>query len=354
MTAEKDSNRKVFADIAKGLTIILVVMEHNAYIYKYQVPTQAIILSFHMPLFYFVSGLFFSSVDSLQALFTKRLHSLVKPYVISCLLFFLLKSLKDWIWPDVVKFVIGLSYGTGESLVWPYQQLWFLTSLFVTVMGYSLFRRYFFAKIKSRTMRLVVLFAVLLLGVFFVKNVGRLPMGGLPWNIDLCGITLFFYGLGFEVRRWFIEMKLVRVDLFLGVLLIFAAFHFFFTLNSADPHALNLYLRKYDNFVVNTVEAVSGIFLVMLFSLLIADKSRVGAAMLSYIGNRSLTIFIFHELLMPYLSDFGSFFLPVDSILLFFFSVSLTVFLSLLLHELLWRMPVANSLLLNRRTSKLR
>jgi len=48
-----DKKRSLVADIAKGLGIILVVMDHHVFIHGHNPNTQIVILSFHMPLFYF-------------------------------------------------------------------------------------------------------------------------------------------------------------------------------------------------------------------------------------------------------------------------------------------------------------
>ena len=340
--------RKTFVDTAKGLTILLVVMEHNPYIYKYNIVAQTIILSFHMPLFYFVSGLFFSTKDSFQRLFVKRFHSLVKPYLTACLLFVLLKSFKNGSVREATTLGLGIFCGTGKSLSWPYQQLWFLTSLFVTVLGCRILYAYL-SKIDSRIARLSILFVLLLIGIFFARLGGHFFQGGLPWNIDLFGITLFFYALGYEWRTWLFNMERLPALQILLVLLMFLLLHFFFTIRTGNPCVLNLVYREYDSVLVNTVEAISGILLVVLLSVMLVGRLPAVAAFFSFVGQKSLAVFIFHELIMPYVSKIGLFFLAPDGISLFIVSVSITVAIAILVHELFWRMPVVGPCLLNRK-----
>jgi len=341
-------DRKDFVDIAKGLTILLVVIEHNVFIYKYHITTQAIILSFHMPLFYFVSGLFFSSSESLTVLTKKRFNSLLKPYFVSCFLFFFLKSIKDFQLGNIWYFISGVLYGTGESLSWPYEQLWFLTSLFVTILAcsflYSVLKR-----VNSVWERSIFLCILLVGGILCIKQISTFPNGGLPWNIDLLGITVFFYALGFETRKWIFRVKGVPVQHFFIALLVFIALHYFFTISLNDPHTLHLNLRKYDHLFVNSIEAVSGIFVIIFLSVAIDIHIQFISHIFSYIGQRSLTVFVFHLLLMPYIGNAGKAFLAEDSLFLFALTILLTVGITLIVHEFVSRIPVARFLMLNER-----
>lgn len=54
-----DSNRIVSFDILKGVGILLVILGHIEIPYMLKI----VIYSFHMPLFFFVSGCFFRSIS---------------------------------------------------------------------------------------------------------------------------------------------------------------------------------------------------------------------------------------------------------------------------------------------------
>jgi fucose 4-O-acetylase-like acetyltransferase len=344
------TQRRTFVDIAKGLTILLVVVEHNTFIYKYHILTQVLILSFHMPLFYFVSGLFFSEKTGISLLVKKRLHSLAKPYFFSCLLFFCLKSIKLHQIDNFISFVCGVLYGTAGSLSWPYQQLWFLTSLFVTVLFCGILYRYVMIKIGFKWLRLIILVLFLFAGILLARSRLGFSLGGLPWNIDLLGVTLFFYALGFEMHQWLFYLDRNKVLIYcLFVFFIFFGLHYFFTYRLNDPYAMNLSLRKYDSLYVNSLEAVSGIILVVLLSAGMTFFSALSVAgnILSFIGQRSLAVFIFHVLFMSYIGRAGKLFFSTDSAVLFILTISLTLAISLAVHEVIVRIPVLRSLLLN-------
>ena len=347
MASALGKERKVFVDVAKGLTILLVVIEHNPFIYKYHGTVQAIILSFHMPLFYFVSGLFFSCRDKLRILASKRAQSLLKPYFFSCLLFLSLKLLKYRNLTVIEDAIPGILYGTSTSLAWPYQPLWFLTSLFVTLMACRLLYSVL-SRVKRAAWRLVVLFFCLVCGVLVLHQSRHFPYGGLPWNIDLIGITIFFYAIGFECRRSLFKLQNVPLFQAFFVLIFFVGLHWYFTVLNSDPDTINLTLRHYDSLVVNTLEALCGILLVIYLSIGVVQYSSVLTGIFSFIGIRSLTVFIFHDFFMPYLGDLGNQFWNQNGFYLFVFSVVLTIFFTLLTHETFKRIPWLGFLLLNQ------
>jgi len=343
--------RKCFVDIAKGFAIILVVVEHNVLIFKHNVAADVIILSFHMPLFYFASGIFFSNHQKFNTILGKRFHSLVKPYLVSCLLFFVLKSIKDFKIGDITTFITGVLYGTNTSLSWPYEQLWFLTSLFVTVL--SCRGLYFFLnRIASDWLRLLILFVLLIIGVNFIKQIRSLQCLGLPWNFDLLGVTVFFYAFGFEMRNKFFRGTSAPLILSTSALLIFLCLHYFFTIELPnDPCSIHLTLRKYDHMLVNSLEAIFGIFFVIYLSMAIEKYCSTVSLFLDFIGRRSLAIFIFHVLVMPYIQDAIQILVHRDdrSSLVFAFTIVLTIGVTIIIHELVVRFPLAGFLLLNER-----
>ena len=73
-------NKRIgFIDIAKGIGILLVVLAHND-LEAYAPFLHKVIYSFHMPLFFFLSGMFFRPETPFWQLIRKRFDSLLKPY----------------------------------------------------------------------------------------------------------------------------------------------------------------------------------------------------------------------------------------------------------------------------------
>ena len=68
-----------YIDIAKGLGIMIIVLAHND-LAGYHPTLHKFIYSFHIPLFFFLSGMFFRPERSFGETFTRRFNSLMKPY----------------------------------------------------------------------------------------------------------------------------------------------------------------------------------------------------------------------------------------------------------------------------------
>jgi acyltransferase len=83
-----DINRFNWVDNVKGLAIILVVLGHIAS------PFSAFIYSFHMPLFFIVSGFFLNPTNELKSEIFRSFKRLFKPFFIYLTLGFIIESLK--------------------------------------------------------------------------------------------------------------------------------------------------------------------------------------------------------------------------------------------------------------------
>ncbi len=135
-------------DNAKGVAIILVILGHvlpDGLFHK-------IIYSFHMPLFFILSGMFLirsTNKSSVWEFSKKKFMRLYIPYV---LFGYMILLPFDFIWcnyivalPDMNKEILGRAFGTIPALRndWPlYGHLWFLPCLFIaSIIIYGLWKR---------------------------------------------------------------------------------------------------------------------------------------------------------------------------------------------------------------------
>jgi fucose 4-O-acetylase-like acetyltransferase len=81
------AKRVGYVDITKGIGIILVVMGHNdfALISPF---AHKLIYSFHMPMFFFMSGMFFKPDVPFWNFIRQRFHRLLKPFGVMLLLIY--------------------------------------------------------------------------------------------------------------------------------------------------------------------------------------------------------------------------------------------------------------------------
>jgi fucose 4-O-acetylase-like acetyltransferase len=179
-------------DITKGLGILFVVFGHNWLALTKDGELVRVIFSFHMPLFFFISGALLniktSTIDFVQI----RFNSLLKPYfiVLFCVctadIIGLFINNKDVSARELAIFA-KVIYGTGGTIPWV--PLWFLPHLFlISVISIIIIK-----SIEDFSEKYLPLISVLLLCIgfmflsYFSKH-GFSPFGyyidspmGLPW-----------------------------------------------------------------------------------------------------------------------------------------------------------------------------
>lgn len=296
------NNRNITIDIAKGLGIILVVLGHN-WIAQENIELFKVIFSFHMPLFFFLAGVFVSRDNDAFSFLINRADALLKPYfsvLIMLGLFKIISSIlvRKEINFDVSEYFYGVIYATGSTIDWI--ALWFLPHLFVA----SIVSLIVIKIISGESMHggLILCFSIILLcfGVYSIhifwhpvdsldKNfIGVSGQPGLPWSIDLIPITSAYLIFGYLLRWKVKEFKFNRYG-FISSVGVFSLLHYFFN------EKIDLNLRVYGNPVVSTIQAFSGIYITLSFASLIGVYEFISKK-IAYIGVGSIYILIFHIL----------------------------------------------------------
>lgn len=130
--------RDFFIDVLKGWGIILVIWGHSSQFLFNE------IYSFHMPLFFFLSGCFFNWKMSSKDFVKKKVRQLLIPYFIffllSCLYYMILLALTGRFSLETLFMLEGIFPINNEIINTP---LWFLYALFWMSLLYYIIRRYF-------------------------------------------------------------------------------------------------------------------------------------------------------------------------------------------------------------------
>ncbi|MBO3460000.1 acyltransferase family protein [Aetokthonos hydrillicola Thurmond2011] len=282
-------------DIAKGIGILLVVFGHNpvvAMAKNHDTELLNIIYSFHMPLFFFLSGLFLKTDGKLKELMLNKLDSLIKPYfttlIIMTINFCLFKHY------SVTNYLVGVIYSSSLSIPIPWEPLWFLTHLWaVSIFSYVFIKATKINKRKilfqSILMLLLLTIGVLSIRTFWQKTINingfTVQLPGLPWSIDILFISTFFFLLGFLFKKEVIDFQF-KAKYFVLFLFLFCFCHYQFN------YTIHLFFRRYDHLLVSTLEACCGIYIVLSVSSFIS-KYKVITQIFAYIGSGSLFILIF-------------------------------------------------------------
>ncbi len=117
-----------YVDIAKGVGIILVVMGHNDFALISPFAHKFIYL-FHMPMFFFMSGMFLKPDLPFWSFLKNRFHRVLKPFLaILFLIYFASLSFSKVSMVMASRRLLKAMYGSGHYIDWV--QLWFLPHLF--------------------------------------------------------------------------------------------------------------------------------------------------------------------------------------------------------------------------------
>lgn len=279
-------------DIAKGIGIILVVMGHNDFSLVSPLAFK-LIYSFHMPLFFFLSGIFFRPSMPFLELVRRRYNSVLKPFFfILLLIFFGGLSFTNVGLLTALSRLGKAMYGSGKYLDWV--QLWFLPHLFAVSLYVFLFT-WLTGKLRWTWLKALLLLLTLAVGVMNISRFWdwQLKFGpwdftlyGLPYSLDLVLISGFFFILGYEVfqrvPQGFFKSPLtllVSAAGLLGMVLVF-------------PDVIDFNIRIYDSLLINTVEALLGITMVLALAWQI-DRLGWLSRVFSYVGRNTLPILLF-------------------------------------------------------------
>ncbi len=140
----KDQDRVAYIDMAKGLGMVLVLCGHlqNDTVFSFSPYLQGFcrwIFSFHMPLFFIISGILFAAkgeIPELPVFFKKRFRSIMVPYILFSILYFLIILYGVFVSHsmDVSDMFLQLWYAL---MMYGINVLWFLPALFFAEMIFA-------------------------------------------------------------------------------------------------------------------------------------------------------------------------------------------------------------------------
>jgi len=294
--------RLLYIDIAKGIGILLVALAHND-LAGYAPFLFHWIYSFHMPLFFFLSGLFFKPEIPFADLLRRRFNSLLKPYFFGIFLIYFGAIFFDTMGlPIAFGRILKSLYANGYYLDWV--AMWFLPALFtVNLLAFLFYLA--FRRSDQPWPRWIGLLMMLALGAWTVGRftpidislLGRkLTLNGLPWSLDLALLAGFFFILGREIYTRLPQDRLASPWMLLGA----AALNL--SLVSIFPQTMDLNTRSYGLPLVFTLEAISGILLVLSASHWLQRSPAWLSGLFAYMGRISVLILIFHNPVQSYLT----------------------------------------------------
>jgi len=220
--------RLTYFDMAKGFGIILVVLGHIEYVSE---PLRAWISSFHMPLFFMISGMLIAlkqeDEKDLQALIVKKAKGIIVPYLWFSLIYIPIDIMNLYInnvdMHTFIQNILDSATFSGVSV------MWFLPALFIAEVTVLYLMGKLKGILKDRTdissqTKLYVIYAVVFLVVsifafliwncmrnVYDENSGNYVLGTL---LGFVRVILRGICMSFHVAAGFIMFKIMEsVDL---------------------------------------------------------------------------------------------------------------------------------------------
>lgn len=287
--------RKKDIDIARGIAIICIVIGHMK-----MKPIQHIVFTFHVPIFYIITG-YFIKTKKIIPFIKKRARSLLVPYAATCLAMVIIATVLEIIIGGgisnagtvAVSWINASLYGSGNSYTEPFVikeigAIWFLLASF---WGSCFLQISLHFKSYIRQAVIIILF---LLGYFTSKF-----LFWFPFSIQAgCCATLFMY-FGYCIQLCNDDLmnlcREVKSSFSILALCVWVTFII---------HFKSFWLVRCDigQGLYDIVGCICGSYCVLLLSKYIELYSRHLSGLLSYFGRNSIIVLCVHIIELNFIS----------------------------------------------------
>lgn len=272
--------RNYIIDLAKGIGIFLVILGHN------KSSLTNYIYSFHMPLFFLMSGIFHSSEKNYMKFFGKKVRSILIPYIsfsIPLFLFWVVIGRKFG--EAVIKntpvshSALGILIGTDiigfSSIEWG-TPLWFLLCLFIV-------SNIFFYISKLNYTNIILVNIVFIMFNLILSNFLNIR---LPWSILTALIAVPFYSFGYLFKEKILDKKINNKYWTITIILLVLSI-----LSYKINGRVDMYGNEYKNILIFFIGGFSGsLFLINIMKLIPQNKYN----WINFLGVNSLILLAFH------------------------------------------------------------
>lgn len=264
-------NRIIWLDIAKGITIILMVLGHSS------IPDglSRFIYTFHMPLFFISSGWVtnFSKYNIVDFI-SHKARTLLLPFIVySAVVLILINYLGK------SPFVLWIKTGWGGYALW-----------FIPVLYFALVISQFIYKLENRGIRLTILFIVLVGAAVLSYN--KIV---LPWNLASVPYAIVFIMIGAELNKLQNKIAITSPGALVALTLV--------TLLISMKWRLDMAWNNITPIIPITIGAISGTILVYMISVLVDQKLPICSRMFQSIGKETYLILALSQIVIIYLNE---------------------------------------------------
>ena len=286
LTPPVNSNRIPWIDIAKGITILLVIIGHTVQTGGW---VRNFIFSFHMPLFFILSGYTFHTAKTKNEL-GAHLRKNIRHLLLPCLLVSVISVLWQWhltphtdmstLYAISKRMADALWYGSGVKVhAHPAAgAIWFIISLFWAKLIIDI------VSLLFRTPKIGYLFTFL--GI--IGMVAGIRDKWMVQNFDVTLVAVFFIYIGMLwranesiIQKWEAPFFALSVSLWTAAL----SYGIYIELAS----------RHYPYTSVSVIEALAGTFAVCMLCKTLSEN-HITSEIFTFLGKHTLSIFFVHHL----------------------------------------------------------
>ncbi|MBI6565351.1 acyltransferase family protein [Pseudomonas synxantha] len=284
-------HRWIQMDIAKGIGILIIVYGHSWFVATSLDLMYPILASFVLPLFFFLSGVFFKPEQPFVEMAVRKADGLLKPFFFTMLLYVIVRDVLRWQPP--LPDIGGVFYASVDTIPW--QALWFLPHFWVAILFSWLMLR------LIQRLKLPLFAACLLIGVQLLVGIWLLPwfwqvpvtvgeqtwtLPGLPFSLDVTLISSTYFIYGYLLRDWLRRHEGSLLTLLISLALFAAVFIY-------SHGTMDLAQRRYDHWLWTSMLAVTGVYMCWALARVLMVSTVLTRAM-TYIGQSTLIVLIFH------------------------------------------------------------
>lgn len=286
-----NKNRIEWVDIAKGIGILLVIFCHLTNLEKQQL-SNIFVFSFHMPLFFFLSGFVFSNKRNFKSFFIRKLKSIYIPYAFFLSIDFLLGyirnsniNVKDFCFSFLMH-LIGYDFNSNRYFF--NVVLWFLIVLFFAEIIF-----YFISKLHSPIIFIISICCMVLINFIRIE---------LPFAISRVIAAVIFISLGYLARKIYKNLRenIIFNNKLLYILISCLSLVLLLLSNIFFRNIVSMSSMTYGNIFLFIGNAILGIIAICFISMLFQKIMLV-----AYLGRNSLIILCTHyyfcRLFIPYI-----------------------------------------------------
>lgn len=280
-------------DILKGMAIILVIIGHA---HGLSVPIKSsayymlneVIYSFHMPLFFLISGYFFKQMD-LKNCLKKNFSRLVIPYIFTCLVIIIIAagisffqnanvvaSIYDW----SIASLFGSGSWSGSGLFADTKSigaLWFLLSLFWGLLFFTIIFNY-----KDKLPLIISSIILLLVGIITAKFI-RLPL-----SIQSGMVSVIFIYIGYYAKTYGLLNRKYNPFVLFTMLIIWIVDIKWGSMDMPGAYLKTVFLE--------VLGSVCGAYFMYKIANVISTKTKMTKNIFLFFGVSTLSVLCFHNI----------------------------------------------------------